>query len=83
MLARADPVPIPDERGGFVRDSGGEIVLVGVDRPALRTLAQNLGGRYVDIQTDNSDVLALSESSDLISDTGESSLVYDLSLIHI
>ncbi len=73
----ADPVPIPDERGGFVRDSGGEIVLVGVDRPALRTLAQNLGGRYVDIQTDNSDVLALSESSDLISDTGESSLVYD------
>jgi Ca-activated chloride channel homolog len=76
-VGTSEPVPIPDQRGGFVRDSRGEIVLVGVNRSALSDLAQTMGGRYVDIQTDNSDVLALSESSDLISDTGESSLVYD------
>lgn len=76
-VGTSDPVPIPDERGGFVRDSTGEMVLVGVNRPALSNLSQSLGGRYVDIQTDNSDVLALTSSSDLVSDTAESSLVYD------
>jgi Ca-activated chloride channel family protein len=76
-VGTSDPVPIPDERGGFVRDSRGEIVLAGVDRLALSNLAQTQGGRYVDIQTDNTDVLALTSSSYIISDISESRLVYD------
>ena len=76
-IGSADPVPIPNESGGFVRDASGEIVLVDIDRPALRTLAQRQNGRFVDIQTDESDIVALTSDQGLVTDTAESNLVYD------
>jgi Ca-activated chloride channel homolog len=76
-IASMDPVPIPNESGGFVRDAAGEIVLVDFDRPAMRALAQRQNGRFVDIQTDESDIVALTSDLGQVTDTAESNVVYD------
>ena len=76
-IGSMDPVPIPNESGGFIRDASGEIILVDIDRPVLRALAQRQNGRFVDIQTDESDIVALTSDLGQVTDTAETSLVYD------
>jgi len=51
-----DAVPIPDQNGGFLRKSNGEIVLAGVNRKELKTLANQSGGRFVSLRSDDSDI---------------------------
>lgn len=41
--------PIPDQDGGWVKDSRGAIVLPALDRDALRDLASEAGGAYADL----------------------------------
>lgn len=48
------PVPLP--QGGFLQDSGGNIVLPKLDEAALRALAEAGGGRYATLAADRSDL---------------------------
>lgn len=45
-IGSPEGVPIPDGRGGFVKD-GGSVVLSKLDEPALKELAMTTGGSYV------------------------------------
>jgi Ca-activated chloride channel family protein len=51
------PVPLPE--GGFLQDSKGNIVISKLAAPALRQLAEQGGGVYRKLATDNSDIAAL------------------------
>jgi Ca-activated chloride channel homolog len=55
------PIPLP--QGGFLKDSSGTIVIPKLDRNALSGLARSAGGRYLNIQIDDSDL------DQLLSDT--------------
>lgn len=48
--------PLPDGRGGFVRDARGAMVTPGLDEAALRRLAGAGGGSYLRIRADDSDL---------------------------
>ena len=61
--------PIPDGRGGFLRDALGEIVLPGLDQPALRELAAVGAGEYALISSADDDIEYL--FSRMTADTGE------------
>ncbi|MDD5033995.1 MAG: VWA domain-containing protein [Methylococcaceae bacterium] len=51
------PVPLPE--GGFLQDGKGNIVISKLAAPALRQLANEGGGMYQKLATDNSDLSAL------------------------
>lgn len=55
-VGSAKAVPVKTSDGSLVRGSGGEIVLASVNRQELRTLANQLGGNYSDLRTDDSDI---------------------------
>ena len=61
-VGTSEKVPIPRPDGGFIRDSRGEIVLTQLNRNELDALATGKGGRYVELQADDSDVLYLLEN---------------------
>ncbi len=48
--------PIPLAGGGFLRDSGDEIIVAALNRSGLRDLAAATAGRYVDLQANESDL---------------------------
>lgn len=48
--------PLPDGRGGYLRDAQDAIVVPGLDPSALRKLAVAGGGRYATIHTNNADI---------------------------
>lgn len=48
--------PIPLQRGGFLKDADGNIVMPGVDEAPLRSLAAQAGGRYMRMQIDDTDL---------------------------
>ena len=58
-IGTSEGAPIPDEGGGFLRNSRNEIVIARLNRAELAGLAQTAGGIYVDLQADNSDILSL------------------------
>lgn len=49
-VGTAEGAPIPDQDGGWLKDSRGAIVLPALDRDALRELARHAGGGYVDLE---------------------------------
>lgn len=51
------PVPLPE--GGFLQDSQGNIVISKLATPALRQLAEEGGGLYRKLSTDNADISML------------------------
>jgi len=51
-----DGAPVPTGRGGFLRDTQGEIVVPQLDRKALQELAAAGGGSYTTISSGNSDI---------------------------
>jgi hypothetical protein len=61
--------PIPNGRGGFQRDSLGEIVMPALDQSALRDLAAVGGGEYALISSGEDDIRYLFTS--MAADTGE------------
>lgn len=48
--------PIPLNRGGFLKDSQDAIVIPKLDRSALESMARAVGGRYLSMQIDDSDI---------------------------
>jgi len=51
------PVPLP--AGGFLQDTQGNIIISKLAAPALRQLAEEGGGLYRNLSTDNSDISVL------------------------
>lgn len=79
-IGTTEAVPIPGADGGFIRDSRGEIVLSTLNRDELQILAGVSGGRYVELQADDSDIDYLLQD-DFTADKSETdeaeSLLYD------
>ena len=55
-VGTGDGAPLPDGRGGYLRDAQGEIVVPGLEPSALRALAAAGGGRYAGISNDSADI---------------------------
>jgi len=55
-VGTAEGAPLPDGRGGYVRDAQGTIVVPALEASDLRELAAAGGGRYVAIRTDTADI---------------------------
>jgi Ca-activated chloride channel family protein len=51
--------PVPDGRGGFVRDASGRVVVPKLESVRLREVAAAGGGRYADIRSNDADLDAL------------------------
>lgn len=81
-VGTTDPVPIPREGGGFIRDSRGALVTTRLNRGELQVLAGSLRGNYVEIQADDSDIEYLLQQENLQPGTAESgvedSRLYDI-----
>jgi len=56
--------PIPTGSGGFVKDSNGAILIPKLSPASLQMLAQNSGGIYRTLSTDDSDINALLDSTE-------------------
>lgn len=67
-VGTATGAPIPLPRGGFLKDSQGDIVMPGVNPAPLRALASETGGRYMAMQIDDSDIEFLLAESPLLMD---------------
>lgn len=61
-VGTAEGAPIPNERGGFVRNRQGEIVVAKLEQDRLERLAGRTGGRYERIDASADDVEWLLES---------------------
>ena len=55
-VGTTDGAPIPLGGGNFYRDSRGDIVLARLNRNELQILAGRSGGRYIELQPDDSDL---------------------------
>jgi len=53
------PAPIPQQKGGFLRGSNGEIILAGVNNAELSDLAESHSGQFASLSNDNSDIQRL------------------------
>ena len=51
--------PVPLREGGFLKNAGGSIVIVRLEQEAMRSVAQQTGGAYRQISTDDTDINAL------------------------
>jgi Ca-activated chloride channel family protein len=67
--------PIPLLRGGFLKDESDTIVIPKLDHSSLQSLAAATGGRYLNIQIDDSDLDRL--MGDPLLPTQEQTLVLD------
>ncbi|WP_027330959.1 VWA domain-containing protein [Marinimicrobium agarilyticum] len=61
-VGTAEGAPIPNERGGFVRNRQGEIVVAQLEQDRLERLAGRTGGRYERIDASADDVEWLLET---------------------
>ena len=76
-IGTQDGAPVPTGRGGFLRDSQGEIVVPKLDQAALQQLAAAGGGNYIPISSGDSDIKQLLNqlqpgASDAVEETGMS-----------
>lgn len=55
-VGSVEGAPIPLGGGNFFRDSRGDIVLARLNRNELQVLAGRSGGRYIELQADDSDL---------------------------
>lgn len=55
-VGTATGAPIPLNRGGFLKDGSGNIVMPGVDNTHFAALASATGGRFIPMQIDDSDL---------------------------
>jgi Ca-activated chloride channel family protein len=81
-VGTTDAVPIPQEGGGFVRDTRGGLVTTRLNRDELQLLASVLRGNYVEIQADDSDIQYLlqedSASPASVDETTSDDRLYDI-----
>ena len=79
-VGTGDGAPIPDGRGGFIKDPSGQIVIPKLDQVPLQRLARQAGGVYRSMQIDDSDirqVLSQSGPSPLQADNEKTGLQTD------
>jgi Ca-activated chloride channel family protein len=55
-IGTAAGAPIPRSDGGFLRSDSGEIVIPSLDSDGLRSIANQLSGRYAEVSLDNTDL---------------------------
>lgn len=61
-----DGAPIPKSDGGFLQDEQGKIIVPRLNRAVLQDLAAKHGGRYSDLQLDDSDIDYLLAAQSLV-----------------
>ncbi|MDJ0958166.1 MAG: VWA domain-containing protein [Arenicellales bacterium] len=79
-VGTSEGAPIPDDRGGFIKDLAGQIVVPKLDQVPLQRLARQTGGVYRSMQIDDSDlapVLSLSSLNPLEADNEKTELQTD------
>lgn len=72
--------PIPMANGSFLKDSNNAIVIPKLDSETLSTLAHKLGGQYIQISTDDTDIEYLNNiilQNDLNTKTKKTSQQFD------
>ena len=62
-VGSTEAVPVPDPQGGYIRDRQGEIVLTQLNRGELQILAGRQRGKYVEMQSNDSDIEYLMQSN--------------------
>ena len=72
-IGKEQGAPIPDERGGFKKDSQGNMVLSKLDEVALKSLASYTGGHYVRSTSGDMDLDVIYRQGIKIRDHGKSS----------
>jgi len=55
-VATETGAPIPQSRGGFLKDASGQIVIPRLQRAELVSLARLAGGRFAELTTDDADI---------------------------
>jgi Ca-activated chloride channel family protein len=63
-VGTAQGAPIPTGSGGFIKDNKGAILIPKLSAASLQMLAQNSGGSYRTLSTDDSDISALLEATE-------------------
>lgn len=81
-IGSTDAVPIPIASGGFYSDARGQIILTKLNRDELQIMAGLTGGRYVELQPDDSDISyllgqELINDLDQVSTANNESAIYD------
>ncbi len=72
-VGTAEGAPVPDGRGGSLRDDGGRPVIAGLDQARLQRLASAGGGRYATLRGDDGDLdLLLTPATPAAGDTAAS-----------
>ncbi|MDA0630232.1 MAG: VWA domain-containing protein [Proteobacteria bacterium] len=69
-IGTAAGAPIPRTDGGFLRSDSGEIVIPNLDSDGLRSIANQLSGRYAEVSLDNTDLDQLLVNP-LLDDSGD------------
>jgi Ca-activated chloride channel family protein len=55
-VGTAEGAPVTQEKGGFLKDAQGGILVPRLDAPVLKDFADSLGGRYSTLRLDNQDL---------------------------
>ncbi len=75
-IGTPDGAPIPDARGGFVKDRNGGIVIPATNLPMLKEFALAGGGRFSQLSLDDTDIntlgIATQHNSNMLADAKQS-----------
>lgn len=55
-VGTAEGAPVTQEKGGFLKDAQGGILVPHLDGPVLKDFADSMGGRYASLRLDNQDL---------------------------
>ena len=55
-VGTAEGAPVTQEKGGFLKDAQGGILVPRLDGPVLKDFADSMGGRYTSLRLDNQDL---------------------------
>lgn len=55
-VGTAEGAPVTQEKGGFLKDAQGGILVPRLDGPVLKDFADSMGGRYASLRLDNQDL---------------------------
>jgi Ca-activated chloride channel family protein len=55
-VGTAEGAPVTQEKGGFLKDAQGGILVPRLDGPVLKDFVEGLGGRYTQLRLDNEDL---------------------------
>lgn len=58
-IGTADGAPVPQEKGGFLKDEQGAILVPRLDSASLKDFASQIGGNYRQARVDNDDLRSL------------------------